>query len=418
MAARGRPKKAQVPKGLTPLPRKMPLLSQPPRTGISQAIRRRETERPEEFIRALIRGGRLKESAVRVPSMIYEGKEIPLGHALTIYKPGSPVDPELEREIGGLSNMSLISRPPDSRLVSTSQGFDSRHHVWKLPLAFKGNPIAMKLFMPGDAYFSPKFAEIEAANLTAARKGHFLLPYVRPLRSDVSARLDKKTGKWVPDGRWGRLFTEMPQGYVSINRINFDRMTPEERQMLIEELGFSMGYLHRRRGVHGDPTLANILVKDAWMGTRFSPDNVRYLDAESFHHAGEMPNERVIGNTFVMDAGIVMADAKRLGLIKPGEEYEMFRNPFWKSYVSHWVGGDVPSRLASTIERLGPEGFFSRMPRVEKEPGEELREQMRKRMYERMPMSEPAEERPLGTAALSRDWARALKKLDHPRPGD
>jgi hypothetical protein len=393
-------------------------LRQPPRTGISQAIKRQESERPEEFIEALIKSKRLvRKRGTPVPPMMYEGKEIPLGHALTIYKPGSPVDPEMERGAGGFRDMSLISRPPDSKLVSLSRGFDSRHHVWRLPLISRGNPIAMKLFLPGDEYSAPKFAEIEAANLTTARKGHYLVPYVRPLRSDVSARFDKKTREWVPDGRWGRLFTEMPHGYVSINRINFERMTPEQRRMLVEELGFAMGYLHRRRGVHGDPTLANLLIKEAWMSTPHSLDNIRHLDAESFHHAGEMPDEAAIRSTFIRDVGIVMGDAKRLGLVKLGEEKEMFHNPFWRNYVSHWVGGDVPSRLATTIERLGPEAFFTRMPKVEREPDEILREQMRKNLYEGMP-PEATEERPSGTGTLSGAWVRALRRLGYPKPGD
>jgi tRNA A-37 threonylcarbamoyl transferase component Bud32 len=244
----------------------------------------------------------------------------------------------------------------------------------------------LKYFSPTDAVFSPGYARAEAMNLTYLRKG-LLIPTVRPIRDDVSARWDKKNGVWVPTNRWARLFTEMPPGFHSVNRLDFKRMGKEDRARLLEELGFAMGYMHRRRGVHGDPTLANLLIKHpGFMDERFAAGNVLHIDAESAYYAGEIPSGEDIRKGFVNDIQILADDARRLGLVSPDEERELLHNRFWNAYLSHWWAGSKPSRLKDQIEKLGRESFLKKRyrPEEQKTPTEEAADHMRSSAYARL----------------------------------
>jgi hypothetical protein len=277
--------------------------------------------------------------------------------------------------------MRLMSRPPDSTLVPTTEGFDSRHHVFQLG----GQRVAMKYYHRGDAVFNPNFARSEAQNLTYLRKGLFV-PAVRPLRDDMSMRFDPKSGLWVPSHQWGRLFTDMPEGYHSINRLDFNRMGKEDRAKLMAELGFAMGFLHRRRAVHGDPTLANLLIKQpGWVHSPHSLENIKHLDVESLYPAGEMPSEEEIRQGFARDVQVLAEDARRLGLVREGEGKEMLEKHFWNSYMSHWRGrGEEPSRLERTIEKMGPGIFFRRMHRDEASEEEKKARLMSERIEEKL----------------------------------
>ncbi len=364
--------------------KKAPLRRPPRGKGISEARPPEEVKWGDasKFIEGLIGAGNIERGAKRIPPMRYGGREIPMGMAISTFKKGTGASPREEKNRGGFRNLRALSRPPDSSIVPLRRGFDSRHHVFQLP-----GRVALKYYRSGDAVFGPTAARREAENLTFFRKGLFI-PTVRPLRDDLSAGYSRKRGRWRANNRWARLFTKMPADYVSLNRLDFGGMSKEERRQLMEELGFAMGYMHRRRGIHGDPTLANILVHRQWRANRFSPENVMYVDGESFGYAGDMPDDNTIKKTFADDVRTVSADARRLGLLRDDERRDMLRNRFWNAYMANWRAGK-PSRLEPAIVRVGP-GVFFRMPSREADYGDlrpqgaKERDGMRARMLKRL----------------------------------
>jgi|GEM_PF-2728891 len=252
----------------------------------------------------------------------------------------------------------------------------SKHLVFTLPGArtSKGGQIAMKVFLPGDAQFGPEFARIESDNLLLARNLGF--PYVRHIRSDVGY-----------NNKFGRLFTEIPEGYVALHRIDMGKLSKKTRTNLLRALARTAGFFHRRRGVHGDMHFGNILINMGLLEKE--PEHhkiIKFLDAETFNMAEPIPKADTLQHSFFRDTSTMLTDAVYRNLIKPQDKERIVNEVLHPEYMSMWTN----SRIEDDVARHEPGMIFRRMftdDDVEEQPHKGIRQSMREKLLRRAGLS-------------------------------
>ncbi|MBN2518151.1 MAG: hypothetical protein JXB14_04860, partial [Candidatus Altiarchaeota archaeon] len=166
-------------------------------------------------------------------------------------------------------------------------------------------------------------------------------------------------------------------GYLSLDRVDYANMNEETRMHLLRHLGRSMGYFHRRRAIHGDAHGGNILVRmDRLLREPEHPENIMYLDAETFKPLVRRPNP----STYLQDTQMLATHARLMGLVR--EPHDLHRH-FYPNYMDVWRGSHIESEVAKI-----PPTELTREISTEKDwgdtEGKRLRAGLRERLYRRL----------------------------------